>query len=501
MGGLAKRMPIVLLLVLLFSVVVLNGFWVARDTNEMLRTEQPKFITVRSFIDPGFSYEACSYFPPAYFWMCAKTTSLLKAPLSYDLCVFVNVLYLVLALVGMFLLGTYLTSSYGRGLAAALLLLALPAYLHFSRRFIGEFALTACVIWAVTFLISNPRWQDRGRALLFGLACGCGMLFKWTFVVFIMPPFLVSAGYACFDRTQDKRRVFSNIIISLLAALLVCGAWYFSRLDFTRVAYEYGANLGDWQVEYPSHQVFLKNNFALLARTLVTGVSGAFGLIVLLALAAGLRRSWRRADLVILLSWFVFPPLIFTLFIGEIVPRYLLPVFPALALIVVLLTFSKDKRRELLCLSLLALFSFGSIGYESFINRPPREYSPVKFDAVLQSLLEEEGSPRIVFNGINDEVTECEVQDLLNLFYVRDIEHRLGLDLAYVKTREELTANIGSRFVFSQALTENRPLHEYLKDEGYILFDRFSHHYYENTDPVHDWDCHGDYLLFRKGGP
>jgi len=502
LGNLKNRLPVALLLVLLVAVVALNAFWVMRDTDEMYRTEQPKFITVRSFVDPGFSYEPTSYFPPAYFWMCAQAVSLLQAPLSYDLCVLVNLLYLVLSLAGMFLLGRHLTKSAAGGLAAALLLPALPVYLHISRRFICEFALTTGAIWAVYLLVSNPGWQDRRRAWLFGAVCGLGMLFKWTFIVYIIAPSLVSLGHVFLAGPRpEKKKALLHLLSALLAAFLVCGYWYVLRLDLARLTHDYASNLADAQGISLSYPLFLRENVWLLVRTLDAGVSSALLLIVLPALVVVLRRSWRRTDCVLLLSWLMFAPLFFTCCVGEIMPRYLLPVLPALVLFVVLAAFPGGGRKNVPYLAALALFSLALIGYESFVHRPPRTYSPVKFDAALQSVLQEEGGRRIVFMGINDEVTEREVLDLYNLFWVRDIENMLGLDLVYVTTAQQLSENIGARFLFSQDTAENSPWHLYLKGSGYVLVDRFAHHYRENTDPIHDWVTHGDYLLFRKEGP
>ena len=500
MGYLKNRTPIILLFILILFVVMLNIWWVTMNTGEIYRTEQPKFVTVRSYLDSTFSYKECSYYPPAYFWMCAKTVSLLNIPLSYDHCVFVNLLYLVFALIGMFLLGKYLTSSHWYGLVAASLLPGLPIYLYVSRKFIGEFSITTCVILAMYFLISNCHWRHKGRSLLFGLVCGIGMLFKWSFIVYIIAPLLISIGYGFFDRRQSsKKDLFYHLFLSLLAAFVVCGYWYVVHFNITQFRYEFSTNLADGEHITSSYMLFLRHNFLLSLRTLASGGSMIFCLLfILAALIIGSKKLWKRADYVMILSWFAFPYIFFTCFVGDITPRYLLPILPALVLIVALTFFSNDRKKTLFWLLILFSFSLGSICYESFINRPPQEFSQVKTYIVLQYIVNKEKNPHIVFNGINDEVTECEVLDMFNLFYVNDIKYGLGMDLVYIKTKKDLKKNIQAQFILSQDISENNFLHEYFKKNGHSLSNRFSHHFHEDTDPLNDWSSHGDYLLFER---
>lgn len=499
MGYLKKKMPLVLLIIVMLFITVLNVWWITMDHGEMYRTEQPKFVTVRSYIDKNFSYEECAYYPPAYFWVCAKTVSLLKIPLSYDRCALVNIFYLVFAMAGMFLLGRSLTSSDWYGLVAALLLLGVPAYLHISRKFIGEFAVTTCVIFAMYFLISNCRWQDKGKSLLFGLVCGIGMLFKWSFLAYVIGPLLISVSYNYFNRKQGSRKdFFHHFFLSVLVAVIVCGYWYAVRFDTGRFSNEFFDNLYDVKYVSSSYFLFLRYNFLRSLQVFVLSGSWFFCLLVLTALAVSAKKLCRRIDYAMVLSGFVFSYIIFLCLGGDILPRYILPAIPALVLVVVLAFCSNDRKRNMFFLLILTCFSLASICKESFINRPPQKYIPTKFDVVLEHILNKEAAPRVIFNGINDEVTEGETLDICNLFYVHDIERRLGMALIYIKTEQELMQNIHGSFILSQDIPENNYLHHYIQQNKYVLADRFSHYFHENTDPSNDWESHGDYLLFEK---
>jgi 4-amino-4-deoxy-L-arabinose transferase-like glycosyltransferase len=499
MGDFKNRIPVVLLLLLIAFTAILNVYWVRTDTAEMYRTEHPKFVTVRSYLESDFLYEECSFYPPVFFGMCAGTVSLFKTPLTYDHCVLVNVLYLVLALIGMFLLGRYLTLSDWYGLVSALLLLGVPAYLHISRRFIGEFGLTTCVIWAMYFLVSNDGWQDRGKSLFFGLVCGIGMLFKWSFPVYIIMPLLLSMGYDRRGLEQvDRKKMFHHILLSLLTALIVCGYWYAVRFDAAKFFDQFFENLYDADHISSSYLLFLKHNFLRSLQIIVLSGSFIFCLFVLTALAVNVKKLWRRVDYLMIVSWFVFPYIMFTCLGGDVLPRYLLPAFPALVLIVVCAFLSSNRGKNAVFLLILASFALGSIYYESFIHRPPQKYVSTKFDTVLQYIIDRNTIPRVVFNGINDDVTQGEVLDIYNLFYVHDIERRLGLNLTYVKTKNDLIKNINAPFILSQDISENNDVHAYLEKSGYNFSDRFSHYFHENTDPSDNWGSHGDYLLFEK---
>ncbi|MBE7557710.1 glycosyltransferase family 39 protein [bacterium] len=74
------------------------------------------------------------------------------------------------------------------GLLAAALCGLYPIVFGTSRLFTNDFPLTALVALALERLSACEGFRRFGPSVHFGLACAAGMLVKWTFVCFLLPP-------------------------------------------------------------------------------------------------------------------------------------------------------------------------------------------------------------------------------------------------------------------------------------------------------------------------
>src|SRR5262249_3865190 len=90
-----------------------------------------------------------------------------------------------------------------------------PLLLWLSRETIIDYWLTSMVALAIWVLVGRNGLSNRRRALLFGFVCGLGMLTKWTFAFFVLPPAL------WFARNNLKNAAIAAAIATGLAAY-----WY-----------------------------------------------------------------------------------------------------------------------------------------------------------------------------------------------------------------------------------------------------------------------------------
>jgi 4-amino-4-deoxy-L-arabinose transferase-like glycosyltransferase len=90
-----------------------------------------------------------------------------------------------------------------------------PILLWLSRETIIDYWLTAFVALAIWVLIETKDFSERRWSILFGIACGVGMLTKWTFLFFVAPPALWFA-----------RKNFKNAAIAALIAAFIAAYWY-----------------------------------------------------------------------------------------------------------------------------------------------------------------------------------------------------------------------------------------------------------------------------------
>jgi 4-amino-4-deoxy-L-arabinose transferase-like glycosyltransferase len=221
-----------------------------------------------------------------------------------------------------------------------------PLLLWLSRETIIDYWLTSMVALAIWALIRTNEFSDRKRTVIFGIACGLGMLTKWTFVFFVILPAL------WFARKNPKNAAIAGSIAAGIAAY-----WYAfagrALLSLLSINTTQSISEGDpsrfssgaivfYVRALEGSQLFLPLFIALLA-----------GLILLLF---NFNRGWIPILLWIAGGW------VGLLLFQNKDPRYTTPLLPAIALITAQVFQKKESFIALLIPLLLIqhyLVSFG----------------------------------------------------------------------------------------------------------------------------------------------
>jgi 4-amino-4-deoxy-L-arabinose transferase-like glycosyltransferase len=90
-----------------------------------------------------------------------------------------------------------------------------PILLWLSRETMIDYWLTSMVALAIWLLLRTKEFTERRWSVVFGIACGLGMLTKWTFVFFVMLPALWFA-----------RKNVKNAAIAACIAAVIASYWY-----------------------------------------------------------------------------------------------------------------------------------------------------------------------------------------------------------------------------------------------------------------------------------
>jgi len=256
-----------------------------------------------------------------------------------------------------------------------------------------EFALTATVALGISLLLLCDGFTQRGASLAFGLSLGLGLLTKWTYVLFILPPLILivarlplrswlikpsldrrwaglslalGLGLAFLWYLPVRGRVaelplghwlfplswllLSGLIyllsrgasqeINLLSALwlggTVAATWYLSRIEF--VPHTFFIAWGRPERRAWGFTYYLDR---LINEQLSPFYAGLFVLVILGLIVAWLRqrallqglRQGVRSDGVLLLLWLLFPYLVFSFRASSIHSRFIMPILPAFALL------------------------------------------------------------------------------------------------------------------------------------------------------------------------
>ena len=221
---------------------------------------------------------------------------------------------------------------------AALLVGFFPYLVWLSRETLVDYWLTAMVALAMWLLIRTDEFSDRKASIAFGVACGLGMLTKWTFPLFVVMPALWFA-----------RKNIRNAGIAAAIAAVIAAYWYLpagrSLQQLANVNNAGAVSEGDpSRLSFPALMFYVRAlaGYQLFLPLFLTFIAGA----VLLA------RKFDRAWLPVIL-WLGGGWLGLMLFQNKD-PRYSAPLLPAVALI----SAQVFQRKEVLIALLAPLLLF-----------------------------------------------------------------------------------------------------------------------------------------------
>jgi 4-amino-4-deoxy-L-arabinose transferase-like glycosyltransferase len=369
-----------------------------------------------------------AYRPPLFHLSAVPLVRLLGR--STDSATLVNVIYIALLLWATYAIGTRLFDR-NVGLLSAFVVSAFPMIYGMSRYFYIDFALTAMVTLNIALLLRTEEFERRDYSVLYGLSFGLGMLVKWTFVVFTIPPALLVLFRSSWIRSLVRRRLLLRVdtrwaLVSVLVSLVAILSWYLPNLATARQMF-----LGLWllpvswllvaatlyAVSRPSGPIanlsaalmvgvctagiwylpridFIRE-FLLVAygkpkgtfwgfvpylRYLADEQLSAFyvGVLILAVVIVVLRRrhdirasgtrNWLASNYGAIVLWVVLPYFVFSIRTSTIHSRYIMPVLPALALVIgngLLSIAGRKLKTALLALVVsVALIQFFALSYD-----------------------------------------------------------------------------------------------------------------------------------------
>ncbi len=374
------------------------------------------------------AFTLSGYYPPLFHLLIVAFYKLFG--LSADVAAMVNSLYLAILLPSTYLIGRKIW-GWKEGLLSAFLVSTFPMIYAMSRYTYIEFTLTSMVTLSIWLLLMSEGFTHRGYSLLFGLSLGLGMLTKWTYLLFV-PPLLfflilqrglipkwrrdlrlswekrwlglsavLGLGLSLLWYLPDRQRVAelplshwlffiswfllaglvyllsrqagprANFASALWLGFTVAATWYLSRIEFIQHTF-----LIAWGRPQRREWGFFYYLDHLVNEQLSAFYAGLFVLVILGFLAAWLRRrallqglrQGVRSEGVLLLLWLLLPYLIFSFRASSIHSRFIMPILPALALLIArglaMIPYRNLQRVVTLLVALVALGQFFALSYD-----------------------------------------------------------------------------------------------------------------------------------------
>ena len=334
------------------------------------------------------------YYPPLFHWAMVSFYGLFGV--SMDVAAAVNSMFLILLVVAAYGIGSRIGGKVV-GLLSAFITSTSPMIFGMSRYTYIEFSLTAMVALSIWLMLLSQEFSNKRYSLLFGLSAGLGLLTKWTFSLFVFPALLVvilRAGVLSGVRGRvesvrlDRRWVVAsaltaavltliwylpnqgraaelplgyllvpiswfligglvyilrqpstsgwNTLGSLWLCLAVAGSWYLPRIDFVNHTFLIAWGRPErqsWAFQYYLNHL-INEHLSLLY--MVPLMLASIGLLVLALRAVRRGEGWRgilRSDFLLLLLWVVVPYLVFSFRPSSKHSRFIMPILPALGVL------------------------------------------------------------------------------------------------------------------------------------------------------------------------
>lgn len=144
-----------------------------------------------------------------------------------------NSFYLIMALVFSYLLASRIAGRLA-GIMNALILAMLPAVYGVFTGFIIDSALMGLAVMSVYFLLRSESFTEFRWSVLFGIACGWGMMVKPSFGAVILGIIAYPLWQIGAQAYKKKRGPLRNFTVSVLVTALLASPYYFSAQTIMR---------------------------------------------------------------------------------------------------------------------------------------------------------------------------------------------------------------------------------------------------------------------------
>lgn len=357
---------------------------------------------------------------------------------SYQWALFVNGLLYVTTIVALYFLSReYLPKILSLITSMLFATYGWPLfYLHFTY---SETATTTFVILSLLFLAKSNNLQDKKNCILFGVFLGLGLLTRWITPIFVAGPFLVTFINAL--KVKDRRNIINNLITIVVITVIIG-------------IYPYIININAFWNGYIGHQLFGGSLWTVVPKERNTHLSlqsAAYyfkifeqltiylftifiaGLVVIL---------FKYKKYLFLLSAFTIPYIAFSFFTIIKDDRYIVPIYPIIALIsIVTFTHIKKKYIRFILLTAIITISFfnfigaywgigplGKEGLQSILIRMPIGHPRrIHLATMVWPPTKEYSNADRIFTIIDNDINYKQLKDVnvVNFFYYHPVDNAL----------------------------------------------------------------------------
>ncbi len=355
---------------------------------------------------------------------------------AYFWGIFTNSLLYIATIFGIYFVARNFLSELSAFLAAFIFAFYGWTLLHLHLTY-SETASSAFIIWTILFLIKSNLFRNKKYSILFGVFLGLGLLVRWIIVLYIFAP-LIYVFYQLLKKHLFKKKILSNIGFSFLIGFLISFYPYIQNHNWI-FNYFRDVSVGSpvWQA-LPQSET---NPLSLYSLTFYLNTFAQLGIFFFILIVIGFILAFRRKNNI--------KPILLTAIAGYLFSvlapikgeRYIVPIFPYLAILSgSLFDYLKNKKLKLLLIIFtiaLSIISFlGSVWGKGpmkqslvslFIELPFGQWKKIYLTTYSRPPYIYKISGKEILDFIEKDSKESGIKDpqVLSLFYYRPLDEPL----------------------------------------------------------------------------
>lgn len=248
---------------------------------------------------------------------------------SYFWGIFTNGLFYIASIFGIYFLARNFLSKFSSFTAAVIFAFYGWTLLHLHLTY-SETADSVFTIWTILFLIKSNLFQNKKYSILFGVFLGLGMLVRWVIAVYILGPLFFILYLIIKKRLFKKKKVVIQLCVAFLIALIVSFYPYLQN-NYWIFQYFHGVGVGSpvWQA-LPQKET---NPFSIYSLTFYLNTFAQLGIFFFILIIVGFVLALRKKSNMKLLLSVVIVGYLFSVLAPIKGERYIVPIFPYLAIL------------------------------------------------------------------------------------------------------------------------------------------------------------------------
>ncbi|MBN2407366.1 MAG: glycosyltransferase family 39 protein [Elusimicrobia bacterium] len=237
-----------------------------------------------------------------------------------------NMPYLLILLMFMYLMGREIGGR-DMGILSALIIALCPSVFMQFPMFIIENSMMGIIAMSVYFLYKSRNFSDLKWSLLFGIACGWGLMLKYSYAAYIAGPFIIALCFLAAETRKKNYRPLLNLCLSAAAASAIIFPHYFTA---GKIYYVFHNHLAEPKPDPWYHYSNLRLFTAGLWEELL---SPPFFILFVTGIYFFFFRQKGKQIKCMFLLWLAVPYLTLLMMPHWVKVRYMMPLLPVMALL------------------------------------------------------------------------------------------------------------------------------------------------------------------------